>query len=250
LAAGPIAAALAGATVGAAAGGLIGALNNIGVPTEEATYYVEGVRRGGTVLTVRAEDSQVSRVVEIMQRHRVVNIDERVAQWRHSGWTETERVTPPSPTSIPADKTPRPSLNLDEGRVVLKESSQTFASTASPPAPHAATADTSVTKVNSRYSPRGDQGQKYLAAGVRLSMRLWENEQPGQRKPQTQRDYETVGYVIQGRAELSLEGQTVLLEPGDSWIVPKGSVHSYRILEPFTAVEVTSPPAEVHSRDK
>jgi hypothetical protein len=60
---------------------------------------------------------------------------------------------------------------------------------------------------------------------------------------------ETVGYVIKGRAELQLEGQVVLLQPGDSWVVPKGSSHTYKILEPFTAVEATSPPALVHGRD-
>jgi quercetin dioxygenase-like cupin family protein len=65
----------------------------------------------------------------------------------------------------------------------------------------------------------------------------------------SQREYETVGYVISGRAELHLEGQMVLLEPGDSWVVPKGALHGYRILEPFTALEATSPPAHVHGRD-
>ena len=67
--------------------------------------------------------------------------------------------------------------------------------------------------------------------------------------PVTERDYETVGYVISGRAELDLEGQTVRLEPGDSWLVPAGARHTYRILEPFTAVEATAPPAQVHGRD-
>jgi quercetin dioxygenase-like cupin family protein len=80
-------------------------------------------------------------------------------------------------------------------------------------------------------------------------MRIWEDEQPGDIKPLSKRDYETVGYVVKGRAELQLEGQVVLLQPGDSWVVPKGSSHAYRILEPFTAVEATSPPALVHGRD-
>jgi quercetin dioxygenase-like cupin family protein len=109
--------------------------------------------------------------------------------------------------------------------------------------------DTSVTKVKSTFSPHGKMGQKYLAAGIHLSMRLWENEQPGEPKPQTSRDYETIGYVIQGRAELHLEGQKVLLEPGDSWVVPRGASHTYQILEPFTAIEATSPPSIVHGRD-
>ena len=109
--------------------------------------------------------------------------------------------------------------------------------------------DTSVTKVEASHAPKGPQGQKYLAVGRALSMRLWENESPGDAKPPARREYETVGYVIAGRAELTLEGQTVTLQPGSSWIVPKGAEHSYRILETFTAVEATTPPAEVHDRD-
>lgn len=109
--------------------------------------------------------------------------------------------------------------------------------------------DTTVKKIDSRHSPHGDMDQKYLASGVRVGMRLWEHEPPGDEKPETERDYETVGYAIEGRAELHLEGQTIVLEAGDSWLVPKGARHSYRILEPFTAVEATSPPSHVHGRD-
>ena len=39
------------------------------------------------------------------------------------------------------------------------------------------------------------------------------------------------------------------LGPGDSWLVPKGATHRYKILEPFTAIEATAPPAQVHGRD-
>ena len=35
----------------------------------------------------------------------------------------------------------------------------------------------------------------------------------------------------------------------DLWVVPKGAMHRYRILQPFTAVEATAPPAQVHGRD-
>ena len=51
-------------------------------------------------------------------------------------------------------------------------------------------------------------------------------------------------------AELRLEGKTVPLAAGDSWTVPKGASHTYVILEPFTAVEATSPPAEAQGRDE
>jgi quercetin dioxygenase-like cupin family protein len=110
--------------------------------------------------------------------------------------------------------------------------------------------DTTVIKVDSSNSPRGEMGQKYLASGKSLAMRLWENEEPNEAKENAKRDYETVGYVIKGRAELHLEGQMVLLEKGDSWVVPKDASHTYKILETFTAVEATHPPAQIHGRDE
>lgn len=110
--------------------------------------------------------------------------------------------------------------------------------------------DKSITKVNSASSPKGEMGQKYLASGVNISMRLWEDEKPSNNKQEaTKRDYEVVGYVISGHAELYLEEQKIFLEPGDSWVVPKGTSHYYKIIEPFTAVEATYPPAQVHNRD-
>ena len=111
-------------------------------------------------------------------------------------------------------------------------------------------ADTTVKKVNSHHSPKGRQGQKYLVNGKSMSMRLWEEQQPGESDEPHARPYETVGFVISGRAELHIEGSMVLLEPGDSWVVPQGARHTYRILEPFTAVEATHPPAQAHGRDE
>lgn len=111
--------------------------------------------------------------------------------------------------------------------------------------------DMSVIKVSAKHSPHGEMGQKYLATGIKLGMRLWENEAPGGMGHKLRRDYETIGYVIKGRAELHLEGgQMIVLAPGDSYVVPKGAEHAYRIVESFTAVEVTSPPAIVHARDE
>lgn len=110
--------------------------------------------------------------------------------------------------------------------------------------------DTTIKKVSARTSPVGDMGQIYLVSGTKVAMRMWRDEQPGGAKPPSRRDYETVGYVISGKARLTIEGQTVTLDPGDSWLVPAGSEHSYHILEPFTAIETTSPPARVHGRDE
>ncbi len=109
--------------------------------------------------------------------------------------------------------------------------------------------DTSIKKVSAAHSPKGGMGQTYLVSGKRAALRLWQSEPTGAAKPAVRRDYETLGYVIDGRAELEIEGQLVRLEPGDSWLVPAGAEHRYEILEAFTAVEATSPPAQVHGRD-
>ena len=80
-------------------------------------------------------------------------------------------------------------------------------------------------------------------------MRLWEEKAGVDDEPRS-RPYETVGYVISGKAELHLEDQKILLETGDSWVVPQDAEHAYTILEPFAAVEATSPPARIDNRDK
>jgi quercetin dioxygenase-like cupin family protein len=118
---------------------------------------------------------------------------------------------------------------------------------------HEARHDTSVVKLDSSRSPRGSMGEKYLASGVRVSMRLWEaepaNTEDEARQYESEREYEVVGYVVSGRAMLHVEGQVVRLDPGTSYVVPRGARHFYHVLETFTAIEATSPPAHVHGRD-
>lgn len=82
LAAGPLVSALVGAGLGAAAGGLVGALVTAGVPQEEAGHYAEGVRRGGSLVAVTAEDAEIGAAADLMERHQPVNLKERVALWQ------------------------------------------------------------------------------------------------------------------------------------------------------------------------
>ncbi len=85
LAAGPLAATLTGAGIGAVAGGLLGALVDLGVPEEDAHYYTEGVRRGGALVTVAADDARADDAIAIMNRHGAVDLDERSSSWQESG---------------------------------------------------------------------------------------------------------------------------------------------------------------------
>lgn len=87
LAAGPLATFIAGAGIGATAGGLISGLTRLGVPEKDANFYAEGVRRGGTLVSVNAPDERAESAVAVMKRHGAVEIDKRAAQWRQDGWT-------------------------------------------------------------------------------------------------------------------------------------------------------------------
>jgi hypothetical protein len=79
LAAGPLVAALAGAGIGAAAGGIIGALVDLGVPAADAEKYAEGIRRGGALVVVHADEDTAPQAITVLSRHRGVDIEERGA---------------------------------------------------------------------------------------------------------------------------------------------------------------------------
>lgn len=102
--------------------------------------------------------------------------------------------------------------------------------------------------VSEKGSFEGPEGQIYLVAGRSVALRLWE-EPPGERSARSCRNHETVGFVLEGRAELEMDGQTVELRPGDSWLVPPGALHTYQVFEHFRAVEATSPPARRGAQD-
>ncbi|WP_342363434.1 general stress protein [Terrarubrum flagellatum] len=80
--------AVAGAVAGAAAGGLIGALNETGMSADDASMYAEGVRRGGALVSVKVDDSQETRVLDILDAHEPWDMNERRENWRREGWTK------------------------------------------------------------------------------------------------------------------------------------------------------------------
>ena len=84
VAAGWLVATLTGAGLGAAAGGLTGSLTDAGLSEADAQAYSEGVRRGGTVLSVRADDAHSAQVIAILEEHGAVDLDERRQGWEQS----------------------------------------------------------------------------------------------------------------------------------------------------------------------
>jgi uncharacterized protein (TIGR02271 family) len=106
VAAGAIAAALTGAGLGAVAGGLIGGLTRLGVPEEDAHYYAEGVRRGGILVTVAADDErEADAAAEILRRHGAVDIDQRATEWKKQGWKGRFEASTAGTQSAEAERT-------------------------------------------------------------------------------------------------------------------------------------------------
>jgi hypothetical protein len=97
VAAGWLVALAVGAVGGAAAGGLLGGLVGSGVSDEHAEVLVEGVRRGGTLVTVRVAEDRVAAVDAILD-HNAVDPVSRRAEYDASGWSASDPTGP-----IPAD---------------------------------------------------------------------------------------------------------------------------------------------------
>lgn len=94
VAAGWLAATAAGAAAGGATGGIIGALTQAGTSEDEAHVYAEGIRRGGTLLSVRVREKDRARYEAIMDRA-AVNITDRAVAYRESGWSEFDSTAKP-----------------------------------------------------------------------------------------------------------------------------------------------------------
>jgi hypothetical protein len=60
--------------------------------------------------------------------------------------------------------------------------------------------DTTIEKVESASSPRGEMGQRYLVAGKRVSMRLWVLEPGSKIEPATSRDCTCSGRKKEARS--------------------------------------------------
>jgi uncharacterized membrane protein len=95
VAAGWLASTAAGAVAGAAAGGLVGSFTSAGVDEDEAHYHAETVRRGGSVVSVKAADAHAATAEAIMDGATPIDRDTRAAQYREEGWTRFDEKADP-----------------------------------------------------------------------------------------------------------------------------------------------------------
>lgn len=66
---------------------LLSTLTSMGVPRDEAEFYTEGVRRGGSLLILDVPDAQADRAASLMKVHEPVVREDREADWRRQGYT-------------------------------------------------------------------------------------------------------------------------------------------------------------------
>jgi len=77
----------AGAAAGGAVGGILGALKEAGHDDDDAHVYAEGVRRGGTLVSVRVAESERSRAQAILDERQGWDARVRGPAYREAGWT-------------------------------------------------------------------------------------------------------------------------------------------------------------------
>ena len=94
VAAGWLVATLTGAGVGAGAGGLLGSLTGHGVPEQDAHVAAEGVRRGGSLVSVRADSSEAVRIEELLVDTGSMSLADRRTAYEGEGWKGYEATAP------------------------------------------------------------------------------------------------------------------------------------------------------------
>lgn len=200
IAAGPLAAALTGlagagvgAVAGGVAGGLIGALVDMGVPEETANYYAEGVRRGGTLVTVRTRDELTDRAVDILNRHNPVDINERATQWRETGWTGYDETAGPYRTDTGYGTT------TGMGTTAGMGTGRTVESDYEPGAQEAHLRPTETRGEEEQLWPRDEYRAPDERAGTEVERQLWQGDMDAETRfrdyteydPSFRRHYET-----------------------------------------------------------
>ena len=96
VAAGWLVATVTGAGIGAAGGGVLGSLIHAGVPEEHAHAYTEGVRRGGTLVSVRGDDSQAATIEGVLEGRTAAAVDiaARRTDYTSTGWERFRDTAP------------------------------------------------------------------------------------------------------------------------------------------------------------
>jgi hypothetical protein len=108
----------AGAVAGGATGGIVGVLASTGTPEEDANVYAESIRRGDSLVTVRAPDDRAAEAAGILSRYPSLDPAARAKEYHGAGWRRFDAagqpyvsrryVTPGTDPVLPAGLPPGP----------------------------------------------------------------------------------------------------------------------------------------------
>jgi len=110
-------------------------VTSAGVPNSDAQLYVQGVRQGSTLVVAQTDDNHVNDVVNIMNRHNIVDIESRRSMYGSGDTTMTSgadvtraSINTGTDTSY-VDTTPAPSMNtgVDTTRTNTVQTGDTIA---------------------------------------------------------------------------------------------------------------------------
>jgi quercetin dioxygenase-like cupin family protein len=90
----------------------------------------------------------------------------------------------------------------------------------------------------------GPRGERLLAHGDTLALRVWDHEPAGEQSPEHSNDYEYVAYVTDGSLRVRIgDDDAQEVGAGDSYVVPANTPYTFEVLQAATVVEAVSPPS-------
>ncbi len=91
---------------------------------------------------------------------------------------------------------------------------------------------------------QGPRGERLLARGQEVALRVWVHEPAGETAPEHSNPYEYVAYLAEGSMRVRIgAAQAQDLGPGDSYVVPAQTPYAFEVLERATVVEAVAPPS-------
>ena len=67
--------------------GFLQSLKELFMPEADQYSYAEGLRRGGYLVSIKTDEANYNKVLDILDRDGAVDMDERESTWRSEGWT-------------------------------------------------------------------------------------------------------------------------------------------------------------------
>jgi uncharacterized protein (TIGR02271 family) len=96
--------------------GLWESIKDFFIPDDDRDTYMEGVRRGGYLLTARVEESLADEACRTLENSDAVDLEQRTEQWRSEGWQSDVGRSP----AVSAQE-PRPLNETEEAIPVVRE---------------------------------------------------------------------------------------------------------------------------------